>query len=146
MNSTRVGLLPPEAEQFLGRLPSLSRDAWLDISSRNREPITVTIRHLLRGLLLSILPRRARVRFDAAYSRTAAERLKRLATSGEIPMHRLSWRAYHAADSALQALCNRGNLEEEAVREMYAPFEKYIPFRSLAASGAGSSSSGAAGA
>ena len=146
MNSTRLAPLPPEAEQFLRRLGGLSRTAWLDVIDRSREPLAVTVRHLLRGLWLSILPARARAQSNPLFSRIAADRLKRLAKSGEFPLHRLNWRAYHAAGSALQALCNRGALQKEAVLEMYAPFEPHIPMRSLTTPGVDSSSAGAAGA
>src|SRR5262245_27317049 len=101
--------------------------AWLVIIDRERESLVVGVKRFLRGLWLSILPTRAYPQFHVHYSRVAADRLQRLAESGVIPMERLSWRAYHAAGSALQALCSRDVLQEKAVLEMYAPFEPYIP-------------------
>ena len=125
--------LPYEAEQFLSRLGDLSSAAWQDIVARDREPLIRTIRYILRGFWLAIVPARLHPQFHTHYSRVAAERLQRLAETQVLPMHRLSWGAYHAAGSALQALCNRGFLGEGTILEMYAPFEPHIPLRSLQA-------------
>jgi hypothetical protein len=146
MNSPDPNVLPHEAERFLARLGGLSLTAWRDIVARDREPLIRTMRYILRGLWLSIAPKRSNSQFHAHYSRVAAERLKHLADTQVLPMQRLSWRAYHAAGSALQALCCRGYFEEETIREMYSPFEPHIPLRSLQAPDAASSGTGFAGA
>ena len=136
-------LLPREAEQFLARLGELSPIAWREIIARDREPLVPTIKKIIRGLWLSIMP--ARFRLQSHYSPVAAERLKRLAETGALPMGQLGWRGYHAAGSALQALCLRGFFDEESIRKLYAPFETQIPLGSLNEPGA-PSNSGVAGA
>ena len=146
MNAPDPKVLPHEAEQFLARLGGLSMTDWRDIIARDREPPIRTMRYLLRGLWLFIAPKRLYSHFHSHYSRMAAEHLKHLAIPQVLPMQKLSWRAYHAAGSALQALCCRGYLQDERIRAMYAPFEPHIPLRSLQAPDAASSSTGVAGA
>jgi hypothetical protein len=124
--------LPEVAEAFLARLGSLPQAAWIDVVERDRRPLFPTLKDLVRGLWFSVIPRQLRAGSGRFYSEVAADRLKQLAEDGALPMH-LGWRAYHAAGSALQALCNRGALLETTVREMYAPFEPHIPFASLSA-------------